>query len=57
MSVLALRNFFAPYIAWWLFARTYSEMVQGPRQDLASVSPGRHNTLFLNNFNNFDAKE
>lgn len=57
MSVLALRNFFAPYIAWWLFARTYSEMVQGPRQDLASVSSGRHNTLFLNNFNNFDAKE
>jgi hypothetical protein len=39
------------------FARTYSEMVQAPRQYLASVIARRHKLLFLNNFTIFKAKE
>jgi hypothetical protein len=57
MKVSARCNFFAESVGWWLFARTYSETVQALCQDLASVSARRHKALFINNFNNFDAKE
>lgn len=57
MKVLAVPNFFGVNARKWLFAQTYSETVQAPRQDLARVSSRRHKLLFLNNFNNFDAKE
>jgi hypothetical protein len=57
MKVSSMGNFFAADTAKWLFANTYSETVQAPRQDLATVSARRHKPLFLNNFNNFDAKE
>jgi hypothetical protein len=57
MKVSTGRNFFAENAEEWLFARTYSETVQAPRQDLASVSARRHKPLFINKFNNFDAKE
>ena len=51
------RNCFTENVGKWLFAQTYSETVQALRQDIASVSPRRPKPLFINNFNNFDAKE
>ena len=57
ISVSLASNFRRATKQAWLFARTYSERVQGKRQDLARVTNSRHKLLFLNNFNNLGAKE
>jgi hypothetical protein len=57
MKVSGRGNFFIPSTAKWLFANTYSETVQDTRQYLATVTIRHHKPLFLNKFNNFDAKE
>ncbi|WP_369303291.1 hypothetical protein [Pseudomonas sp. N2-5-1-1] len=57
MNVSVRGDFLLGNLQQWLFANTYSEMVQGARQYLASVSARPHKPLFLNNFKNIGAKE
>jgi len=57
MKVSRRGNFLIRDARKWLFANTYSETVQDTRQYLATVTIRHHKPLFLNKFNNFDAKE
>jgi surface antigen len=57
MKVSRSGDFFIASAGKWLFANTYSETVQDTRQYLATVTIRHHKPLFLNKFNNFDAKE
>jgi hypothetical protein len=57
MKVSRSGDFFIASAGKWLFANTYSETIQDTRQYLATVTIRHHKPLFLNKFNNFDAKE